>query len=62
MNNFLDGIKSSTPKKKKTKKKPLSKYNLFMKNELNRLKKERPDMEHKDRFKLAAKNYQDQKT
>ena len=34
-----------------------SAYNDFMKSELTKLKAEKPDMPHKERFKLAASNY-----
>ena len=34
-----------------------SDYNIFMKKELERLKKIKPDKDHKERFKEAAKNW-----
>ncbi|EJU00075.1 hypothetical protein DACRYDRAFT_54873, partial [Dacryopinax primogenitus] len=35
-------------------KKKSSPYNVFMKNELAKLKEKNPDMPHKERFKMAA--------
>ena len=39
----------------------LSAYNLFMKTEIPKVKKENPNMNHKDAFKKAAANYKKQK-
>jgi hypothetical protein len=44
----------------KTKKAPTA-YNIFMKKEIENLKKENPNMDHKERFKLAAQNWSKQK-
>jgi len=38
-------------------KKKSSPYNVFMKNELAKLKEKNPDMPHKERFKLAASSW-----
>ncbi|KIY46296.1 hypothetical protein FISHEDRAFT_75732 [Fistulina hepatica ATCC 64428] len=38
-------------------KKKLSAFNKFMKSELARLKEERPDITHQERFKLATSNW-----
>ncbi|KAE8193791.1 hypothetical protein A4X06_0g4737 [Tilletia controversa] len=46
----------STTAKSTTGKKP-SPYNVYMKTALAKLKVEKPDMEHKARFKLAAENW-----
>jgi len=42
------------------KRKP-SKYNIFMKKELERLKKKDPSSDHKQRFKDAVKNWNNNK-
>ena len=42
------------------KRKP-SKYNIFMKKELERLKKKDPSSDHKQRFKDAVKNWNNKK-
>ncbi|ORX59788.1 hypothetical protein DM01DRAFT_323411 [Hesseltinella vesiculosa] len=41
---------------KKTTKKPTL-YNIFMKDELAKIKKDKPGMNHKEAFKLAAANW-----
>ncbi|KAI9273555.1 hypothetical protein BY458DRAFT_555263 [Sporodiniella umbellata] len=48
-------------KDKVTKKttKRVSPYNNFMKTELAKVKKENPEMAHKDAFKLAASNWKE---
>ncbi|KAF8167418.1 hypothetical protein B0H34DRAFT_681796 [Crassisporium funariophilum] len=38
-------------------KKKLTAFNKFMQTEMARLKEEEPDMQHKDRFKLATSNW-----
>lgn len=43
-------------KKEKSSRKP-SRYNLFMKEEMTKLKISHPEMPHKERFKLAASHY-----
>ena len=54
------------PKEKKEVKekgvKKISPYNQFMKDELARLKKESPEMDHKQRFKQAAENVSDDRS
>ncbi|RKP24805.1 hypothetical protein SYNPS1DRAFT_10065, partial [Syncephalis pseudoplumigaleata] len=35
----------------------LSPYNLYMKNELARIKSEHPDTNHREAFKMAATNW-----
>ena len=40
----------------KTKRK-LSKFNIFMKSEIKRVKKMQPNVSHKQAFKLAAQNW-----
>lgn len=47
------------PKKEKfeTAKRPLSAYNIFMKQEMERLKLEDAQLSHKDSFKRAANNW-----
>ncbi|KII93960.1 hypothetical protein PLICRDRAFT_411156 [Plicaturopsis crispa FD-325 SS-3] len=53
------------PKKAKSSaggaKKKMTAYNKFMKTELARLKESEPDIEHKDRFKMATGNWKDAK-
>ena len=46
-------VKRKPSGKKPVKRKP-SAYNLFMKEELEKLKKSHPKLDHKERFKLAA--------
>ncbi|CEG80458.1 hypothetical protein CU097_015883 [Rhizopus azygosporus] len=50
-------------KEKVTKKttKKMSPYNNFMKTELAKVKKENPDIAHKDAFKKAAENWKNAK-
>ena len=36
-------------------------YNIFMGKELKRLKKVKPNMDHKQRFKEAAQNWKNKK-
>ncbi|KAF9055954.1 hypothetical protein BJ165DRAFT_1429748 [Panaeolus papilionaceus] len=43
-------------------KKKLSAFNKFMQTEMARLKEEEPDMQHKDRFKLATSNWKTSKS
>ncbi|KZV65573.1 hypothetical protein PENSPDRAFT_689735 [Peniophora sp. CONT] len=38
-------------------KKKLSPFNKYMKKELARLKEDKPDMTHKERFTLATQNW-----
>jgi hypothetical protein len=38
-----------------------SDYNIFIKKELERLKKKNPNKDHKERFKEAAKNWKNKK-
>lgn len=40
---------------------PPSAYNIFMKKELTKLKDKHPQMDHKERFKLAANNWSKEK-
>eukprot|EP00292_Cryptomonas_paramecium_P027098 CAMPEP_0113714852 /NCGR_PEP_ID=MMETSP0038_2-20120614/32885_1 /TAXON_ID=2898 /ORGANISM="Cryptomonas paramecium" /LENGTH=61 /DNA_ID=CAMNT_0000641951 /DNA_START=12 /DNA_END=197 /DNA_ORIENTATION=- /assembly_acc=CAM_ASM_000170 len=47
-----------TPTKSKAGKSP---YNVFMKEELARLKKENPKLDHKEAFKQAAANWSKKK-
>merc|ERR1712167_149920 len=47
-------------KKDKVKRAP-SAYNVFMKKELEKLKKSKPNMDHKERFKAAAQAWSKQK-
>ncbi|KAF8963845.1 hypothetical protein BDZ97DRAFT_1818197 [Flammula alnicola] len=42
-------------------KKKLSVFNKFMQAEMARLKEQEPDMQHKDRFKLATTNWKTSK-
>ncbi|CAG8549599.1 9776_t:CDS:2 [Scutellospora calospora] len=49
----------SKPKEEAKEKKPPSKYNLFVKKELPKLKAENPGLDHKDAFKLVAKKWAD---
>ncbi|KJA28482.1 hypothetical protein HYPSUDRAFT_129262 [Hypholoma sublateritium FD-334 SS-4] len=42
-------------------KKKLSAFNKFMQSEMARLKETEPDMQHKDRFKLATTNWKTSK-
>ncbi|KDR85657.1 hypothetical protein GALMADRAFT_234655 [Galerina marginata CBS 339.88] len=42
-------------------KKKLSAFNKFMQSEMARLKDDEPDMQHKDRFKLATTNWKTSK-
>ncbi|CAG8701926.1 1997_t:CDS:2 [Cetraspora pellucida] len=44
----------SKPKAEVKEKKPLSAYNRFMKTELPKIKAEKPDLDHKEAFKLVA--------
>lgn len=54
-------VKEPEPKKEKTKRAP-SAYNLFMKDELARLKKEQgSDFDRKEAFKVVAKSWSDKK-
>ena len=39
----------------------LSAYNIFMKTEIPKVKKENPKISHKEAFKKAASNYKKQK-
>lgn len=48
------------PKEKGTRKS--SPYNLFMKEELAKIKISHPEMPHKERFKLAASRYGEKKS
>eukprot|EP00960_Hanusia_phi_P055551 763001-Hanusia_phi.AAC.2 len=50
-----------TSKKAEKTKKGASPYNLFMKEELARVKKDNPDLDHKKAFKMAAENWSKQK-
>ncbi|EKX44664.1 hypothetical protein GUITHDRAFT_163519 [Guillardia theta CCMP2712] len=50
-----------TSKKSEKTKKGASPYNMFMKEELARVKKENPDLDHKKAFKMAAENWSKQK-
>ena len=54
-------IAGFSPKKTERKKKKPSMYNIFMKEEMARLKKKKPDMDHKERFKTAAGNWKTSK-
>ncbi|KAK0552333.1 hypothetical protein OC846_002934 [Tilletia horrida] len=49
--------KSSTAAKASTGAKKSSPYNQYMKTALAKLKVEKPDMDHKARFKLAAEGW-----
>ena len=53
--------KGGTKRKKSSKKRSPSKYNIFMGKEIKRVKKENPSWEHKKVFKKAAANYSAQK-
>ncbi|KAI8914829.1 hypothetical protein PhCBS80983_g00779 [Powellomyces hirtus] len=48
---------AATKKAAGTSKRGASPYNMFMKTELAKVKKEKPDIGHKDAFKLAASNW-----
>lgn len=50
-----------TKKKKSETPRAPSKYNLFFKKTMETLKKEFPDMEHKERFKECAKRWKEEK-
>jgi len=52
--------KTKAPAKKGGKKK-LTPFNKFMQTELARLKEEKPDVPHKERFKLVIENWNKQK-
>jgi hypothetical protein len=52
----LDGTKRQRVVKK-TKKKPLSPYNKYMRKEILRLKKQHPDKLHQNIFTIAAHNW-----
>ena len=45
------------PKKAGVKKTRSSRYNTFIKQQLAKLKAEKPEMEHRERFKLAAQSW-----
>merc|ERR1711934_449392 len=51
--------KTTAKKADKKDKKPRapSAYNIFMKKELEKLKKSQPKLDHKERFKMAAGNW-----
>ncbi len=49
--------KEKTEKKEKKEKREPSPYNLFMKSEMAKLKKEHPNMPHKELFTKAASNW-----
>ena len=57
------GEKKQPPKKDTKDKTPRapSAYNIFMKKELTKLKEKHPQMDHKERFKLAANNWSKEK-
>lgn len=38
-----------------------SAYNIFMREEIGRLQKSHPDLDHKERFKMAAGNWSKKK-
>ena len=50
-----------SPEKTETSKRPPTAYQLFMKEEIARLKVSHPKLEHKERFSMAAKNWSKQK-
>lgn len=49
--------KKVSSKSKKTGGKKKSSYNIFMSEELKRIKKKNPKMDHKKAFQMAAKNW-----
>lgn len=49
--------KSSPAKKEKKEKRAPSAYNVFMKSELAKIKKEHPNLDHKEAFTKAAGNW-----
>lgn len=50
----------SSKKTEKSKRAPTA-YQIFMKEEIARLKKSHPKLEHKERFSMAAQNWSKQK-
>jgi hypothetical protein len=57
-------VEKKQPPEKNTKDKTPrlpSAYNIFMKKELTKLKEQNPQMDHKERFKLAANNWSKEK-
>lgn len=59
MNKKFQTLEKNNTKKSKIKKAP-SPYNLFVKSELEKLKKQYPEMEHKNRFKMAVSEWKKQ--
>ena len=55
--------KTKTEKTEKTEKskRPPTAYQIFMKEEIARLKDSHPKLEHKERFSMAAQNWSKQK-
>ena len=51
------GGKKVSSKSKKTGGKKKSSYNKFMSEELKRIKKKNPKIDHKKAFQMAAKNW-----
>ena len=56
----------STPKTDNSKtqektKRPLTAYQIFMKEEIEKLKTTQPTLEHKERFSMAAQKWSEQK-
>ena len=59
----LRDLKTTKPAEKKAKKtRAPSAYNIFMKTELAKMKNSDPEMPHKERFKLAASRYGENKS
>ena len=50
-----------SPKKTEKSKRAPTAYQIFMKEEIARLKESHPKLEHKDRFSMAAQNWSKQK-
>lgn len=46
-----------TKRKEPKEKRAASPYNIFMKNELAKVKKANPSLNHKEAFKVAAQNW-----
>lgn len=50
-----------SPKKTEKSKRAPTAYQIFMKEEIARLKESHPKLEHKERFSMAAQNWSKQK-
>ena len=53
--------KEKSPKKTEKSKRAPTAYQIFMKEEIARLKESHPKLEHKERFSMAAQNWSKQK-